>query len=134
VPAVAVRVVVRNEAVDVEVRGIGAHLMHLSGDLHVPMADVLEARVVGWDEARSGMGWRTGGGYWPGWFATGWYAVPGRKGARQFFSVFRDRARLLLVDTRLERPARLVLAVPDPDAMAADIERRRAGGGTDAPR
>jgi hypothetical protein len=39
----------------------------------------VEARVVGWDEVRAGLGWRTCGGYWPGWFATGWYAVPGRK-------------------------------------------------------
>jgi hypothetical protein len=126
---VTVTTSVREGVLDVEVRGIGSHLMVLSGDQHIPMADIVEARVVGWEEARAGMGWRTCGGYWPGWFATGWYAVPGRKGARQFFSVYRDRDELLLVDTKLERPARLVLAVPNPHELAKEINRQLAAGG-----
>jgi hypothetical protein len=129
---VTVTTSVREGVLDVEVRGIGSHLMVFSGDHHIPIADIVEARVVGWDEARAGLGWRTGGGYWPGWFATGWFTLRGRKGARQFLSVYRDRDGLLLVDTRVERPARLVLAVPNPHGLADEINRQlavRSNGG-----
>jgi hypothetical protein len=55
--------------------------------------------------------------------------VRGRKGARQFLSLYRDRDVLLLVDTKLERPARPVLAVPNPRGLADEINRQLAEGG-----
>lgn len=116
----------REGALDVEVRGLGGHFMMWSGDQHIPMSDVLEARVVGWDEVKPTLGWRVGGGYWPGWFATGCFTWREQKGDRQLLAVFRDRDELLVVDTRLQRPARLVLAVPEPHELAAEINRQVA--------
>jgi hypothetical protein len=120
----AVTTTVRTGAIDVEIRGLISHLIHFSGDHHLPVGDVVDARVVGWDDVRPELGWRVGGGYWPGGLATGWFTMPGRRGARQFLSVFRDRDRLLCIDTRLQRPARLVLAVPDPEAAVDAIVRQ----------
>jgi hypothetical protein len=114
----AVRVALRGDVLDVEIRGVFDSTMCLSGDQHVPLSDITSARVASWDELRSALGWRVAGAYWPGLIATGWYAVPGRPGARQFWAVYRDRSNLLVVDTRLERPARLVLATPDAAALA----------------
>ena len=107
---------------DVEVRGIVDAMLCLSGDQHVAIDDIVDARIAPWSEVRAGLGWRTAGGYLPGWFATGWYAVPGEKGARQFLAVFRDRSRILVVDTTLERPRRLALALDDAPAVLAELQ------------
>jgi hypothetical protein len=121
---VPVQVSVNSEAVDIEITGWWDRAMCLSSGVHLPLADVVEARLVTWDEARAGMGWRTGGAYWPGWIATGWYAVPDRKGARQLWAVWRDRDELLEIETRLERPTRVVLAHPDRERIAWWINER----------
>jgi hypothetical protein len=119
-----VRAALRGDTLDIEIRGFVDTTMCLSGDQHLALSDITAARVVSWDEVRAGLGWRTAGAYWPGLIATGWYAVPGRKAARQFLAVYRDRANLLLVDTRVERPARVVVATPEAAALAADITAR----------
>jgi hypothetical protein len=120
---------VRDGVLDIEIRGAWSHFMHMSGDQHIAISDVVEVGVASWDEVRPALGWRTGGGYWPGWFATGWYSMKGRPGTRQFLSVFRDRDRLLVIDTVLERPARLVLAVPEPERLADEIRAELADSG-----
>lgn len=112
-----------------ELTGIHAALALGSG-ARVPLADVTGVRVAAWDEVRTDLGWRTFGGYVPGLLATGWYAFrdPDRAGQRQFWAVFRERGELVVVDTALEKPARVVAAVAEPHAVAASIEAARRAG------
>lgn len=98
----------------------------LSAGVEIPWVAVVDARVVPFRTARAEIGWRVGGGYFPGWFATGWYTVPGVKGARQLWRVYRGD-ELLVVETLLARPRRLVLQVRDPVALGAEINARAGG-------
>lgn len=122
----AIEVTVRDDAVDIDITGAFDMTMCLSPGLRIPMADITSARLASWDEVRPGLGWRVGGAYWPGLIATGWYTVPGRKGVRQLLAVFRDRAELLVIDTRLDKPCRVVLQHPDRERLAWWINERIA--------
>lgn len=115
----ALRVAVRAHALEVAITGPEVSLC-LSTGVTLPWAEVVGARVVPFAVARAELGWRVGGGYLPGVFATGWYTMPGRRGDRQLWRVYRDRT-LLLIDTRRRRPARLVLQHPDRDLLAERI-------------
>ena len=108
----AVDVFVHDEGVELDFTGLDI-AMCFARHVTVPMDAVTGVRIAPWDELRADLGWRLGGGYWPGLFATGWYSVPGRKGARQLLCVYRDRRELLVIDTSLERPCRIVLQHPD---------------------
>jgi len=119
------RASISDDFLHLEIRGT-ASLICMSHDQHIPLSAVTSARVTGWAEPRSEIGWRTAGGYWPGWFSTGWYSVPNRKEARQFWSVYRDRDEILVIDTTLERPSRLVLGVPNAVELANEINARLA--------
>ena len=55
--------------------------------------------------------------------ATGHFTVPGRTGARQFWCVYRD-PEVLVIDTSLENPARIVLQHADRDRLAWFISER----------
>lgn len=116
------RVEVGDEQVEVAISGLD-RVMALSGGVALDMSEVTGARVVPVAEAKAGLGWRVGGAYWPGWLATGWYTVPGRKGARQLWSVYRD-SEVLVIDTTRERPSRLVLQHPDRHDLAWWIGER----------
>jgi hypothetical protein len=116
------RVVVHDDVVDVTIDG-GDALLCLSKGVQLRMDQITSARVAPWTEARADMGWRVGGGYFPGWFATGWYTIPGRTGARQLWCTYRD-PEVLIIDTTLERPARLVLQHPDRHDLAWWISER----------
>jgi len=122
----AIEVTVRDDAVDIDITGAADVLLCLSGGLRIPMADVVGARLLSWDEFRPELGWRVGGGYWPGLIATGWFTVPDRKGARQLLAVFRDRAEILVIDTKLDKPCRVVLQHPDRERLAWWINERIA--------
>lgn len=124
----AVHVFVYDDSVDVTINGIDRWLA-LSEGVHLPMADITGARVTTFDEACEGLGWRVGGTWlpraWGGGIYAGHYTVPGRKGARQLWCVFRD-PEVLVIDTRLERPTRVVLQVPDRHDLAWFIGERLA--------
>jgi len=120
----AIEVTVHDDAVEIRMTGAFDTTMCMSGGLRVPLSDIESARLMSWDEARAGMGWRVGGAYWPRLIAAGWYAVPGRTGARQLWAVFRDRRELLVIDTRLERPCRIVLQHPDRERLVWWINER----------
>lgn len=98
-------------------------VLALSGGLRLRIDEVTDARVAPIDEVRDGLGLRVGGGYFPGWFATGHFMVPGRKGARQLWCVFRD-AEVLVIDTTRQSPCRVVLQHPDRDFLAWIINER----------
>lgn len=125
--AMAVTVTVDDVAFEMRISGADRWLC-LSPGFRLPVADLTGARQVSWDEVRAGLGWRTWGGYFPGLFATGWYAVKDRPGARQFLAVFRDRAGLVMIETNVPQPARVVVASADPGRLVARVEaqvRRR---------
>ena len=117
-----VSVYVHDDRVTVDFDGLD-RVMALKGHVEVALADVIDARVVPQAELRPDLGWRLGGGYWPGWFATGHFATKGSKGARQLWDCYRD-PDVLLIETRLDDPWRIVLQHPDRDRLAWLIAER----------
>lgn len=115
-----------DEAVIIRVRGWDA-LWSFRRELRLPLRDVVGATVISRREALAGLGWRVRGGYWPGAMATGVFAVPGRRGARQWWCVYRD-PEVLVIETRLERPARVVVQHPDRHRLARLIDQCAASG------
>lgn len=109
-------VYVHEDAVEVTFTG-GDVLMCLKSSLRLAMDDIVEARLVPQAEAKQNLRWRVGGGYFPGWFATGHYTVRDRPGARALWRVYRDPEVLEIV-TRLERPCSVVLQHPDRARLA----------------
>jgi hypothetical protein len=122
-----VEVHVHDDGVTVDFHGLERFLT-LKGHLELPLADVVDARIVPADVARHGLGWRLGGGYWPGSLATGHFTVPGRPHARQLWCAYGD-PDLLVIDTRLDRPTRVVLQHPDRQRLAWWINERLARAG-----
>jgi hypothetical protein len=118
-------VFVHDDKVTLDLSGLD-RLWCLAGHLEVPTAHITGARVVPVDDVRAGLGWRVGGGYWPGLLAAGWFTVEGRRGARQFWCVYRD-PEVVVVDTDLDQPARLVFQHPDRDRLAWLIGERVGG-------
>jgi hypothetical protein len=113
---------VHDDRVTVDLGGAD-RLWCLASHLEVPVAHITSARVAPVSEVKAGLSWRVGGAYWPGIVATGHYLVPDRKGARQFWCVYRD-TEVLVIDTDLDRPARVVLQHPDRDRLAWLIAER----------
>jgi hypothetical protein len=125
---VGVAIHVTDAAVTVELDGL-ERVLAVAGHLEVPVESIVSARVAPVDSVRDGLGWRSPGAYLPGYLAVGWFAVPERPGARQFWCVQRDRDALV-IDTDLERPARLVLQHPDAARLAWWISERIDPGRT----
>ena len=121
----AVSVYVHDDRVTVDFDG-WEQLWCLKRHVEIPLADITDARVAPVEEVRAGLGWRVGGGYWPGRMATGHFTVSGRPGARQLWCVFRDR-EVLVIDTVLESPCRVVLQHPDRERLAWLIAERLPG-------
>ena len=117
-------VYVHDDRVDIDVDGLD-RLMALKGHLTLSMADIVSARVAPVDEPRRDLGWRVAGGYWPGLVATGHFLVRGRPGARPWWLVYRD-PEVLVIDTDLDRPCRVVLQHPDRHDLAWLINERVA--------
>jgi hypothetical protein len=121
---VTVQVIVQDDAVDIRLHGMD-RVLALSGGLTLPIADITAVRVMRQRDAKSDVGWRVGGGYWPGAFATGWFTWKGRKGLRQLWCAYRDEA-VLVIDTTRSVPARVVLQHPDRNDIAWFIGERLA--------
>ncbi|MCU0310736.1 MAG: hypothetical protein MUE36_07330 [Acidimicrobiales bacterium] len=117
-----VSVVVHEDEVVVEFGGLD-RILALKGRLVLPIADITDARVARQADLRADLGWRIGGGYLPGAFATGHFGTRGRPGSRQLWDCYRDDD-VLVVETRLESPWRVVLQHPDRDRLAWLIAER----------
>lgn len=115
-------VYVYDELVDITFTGLDRWLCLCTG-VQLPMDEIVAARVAPVGEMKRQLGWRVGGGYFPGWFATGWYLVDGGWSRRQLWDVFRDQ-EVLVIDTRRDRPCRLVLQHPDRRDLAWYIGER----------
>jgi hypothetical protein len=118
----AVRVHVHDDRLQFDLDGIDA-LVALSWHFAIPMDHVVSASVRPFAEVRPDLGWRLGGTWIPGIVSAGTYGVTGRPGARQFLSVYRD-PEVLVIDTDLERPARVVVQHPDRHDLAWFIGER----------
>jgi hypothetical protein len=123
----AVHVTVTDDAVDVRFTGLDA-VLSLSGGVHLPLAEVTGVRLAGRTELLREVGWRVGGGYWPNAFATGWFTWKGRKGVRQLWCTYRDD-EVLAIDTTRDRPARVVVQLPDRAERAWYVNERVAPPG-----
>ena len=121
------RIELHDDRVTIDLDGV-EQVWALARHLEVPTEHITAARVMPVDDVHHGLGWRIGGAYWPGAVAAGHFTVPDRPGARQFWCVYRDRD-VLVIDTDLERPCRLVLQHPDREFLAWIIGER-AGGRT----
>jgi hypothetical protein len=105
-------------------------LLVLKRSLVLPWRDVAGAHVAEQREAKKSLGLRVGGGYWPGWFATGHFLYRGRRGERQLWCCYRAR-HVLVIETHRARPRLVVVQVDDPAAAAHRIDEAvRAAAGS----
>jgi hypothetical protein len=118
----AVNVFVHDDRVDVDLDGWD-RIWALQSHLEVPMDQIIGAWVAPRADALRDLGWRVGGGYWPGRMATGHFTTKGRKGVRQLWSVYRD-TEVLVIETKLDDPWRIVLQHPDREFLAWIISER----------
>jgi hypothetical protein len=120
----AVHVTVEDDAVEIRLSGLDA-VLSLSTGLRLPLQEVVTARVADRKALLAEAGWRVGGGYWPGRFATGWFTWKTRPGLRQLWCTYRD-PEVLVIDTTRSRPARIVLQLPDRAEQAWYLNERLA--------
>ena len=118
----AIHVHVYDDAVDIELTGLDRTLA-LKSHLRLPMAVVTDARVATQRELKVDLGWRVGGTYVPGLVAAGHYGTRDRKGVRQLWAAYRD-PEVLVIETSLANPWRVVLQHPDRDRLAWLIAER----------
>ena len=118
----AVNVFVHDDAVDIDFTG-WSRVWALKGHVELAMTDIVEARVASRAELVADLGWRVGGTAWPGKVIAGHYTTRGRKGVRQLWDTYTDQ-ELLLIETRLDRPWRVVLQHQDRDFLAWVISER----------
>ena len=88
--------------------------------MEVPRSAIRSARVMDIAEAKEDLGWRVGGGYFPGRLATGWFLSRGNTSGRQWWCTYRDR-EVLVIDTTLKSPSRVVNQTPERAALAAEL-------------
>jgi hypothetical protein len=119
-----VDVFVSDTGVDIDLRGMDMVLC-LARHLHLGIGDIVRAQVAPVRGLRDEIGWRFGGAAWPGALTTGWYTVRGLKGRRQLWCVYRD-PEVLVIDTTLPKPSRVVLQHPDRHDLAWYIGERLA--------
>jgi hypothetical protein len=115
------RVELRPEHLTITFRGADA-LLSLKRRLLLPWPEVESVRVARRAELKGELGWRVGGGYFPGILTTGHFTWRGRRGERQLWCVYAEREALLVIETRRPRPRRVVLQVDDPGGLAARID------------
>jgi hypothetical protein len=118
----SINVFVHDDRVDIDLTGWD-RVWSLKSHLEVAMADIVDARVASRSELSVDLGWRLGGTHWPGKITAGRYSTKGREGVRQFWDVSAD-AEVLLIETRLDRPWRIVLQHPDREFLAWVISER----------
>ena len=118
----AVEVVVHDDAVDIDLSGWN-RVWSLKQHLRLAMHDIVDARVVTQSELKKTLGWRVLGTWVPGAITSGRYSSRGRRGARQIWDTYRD-PEVLLIETTLDDPWRVVLQHPDRERLAWLIAER----------
>ncbi|HTN79063.1 MAG TPA: hypothetical protein VMK16_05260 [Acidimicrobiales bacterium] len=128
----AIELVVHDDSIDLTITGTDRWLA-LSKGIHLPMSEITDARVTDVASLKTELGWRVGGGYWPGRMATGHFTWRNRKGFRQLWAVYADK-EVLAIDTTRKNPARIVIQHPGRHDLAWLIGERipRPDGGESA--
>lgn len=94
---------------------------------HIPVEQLVSARVAPAAELRRELGWRLGGTYVPGSVTAGRFSFNGtRPGQRQLWCVYRD-PEVLVIETSAATWSRVVLQHPDRHDLAWWIGERVAG-------
>ena len=106
----AIELVVHDDAIDLTFTGWD-RLWALSSGIHLSISEITDARVVEVAPLKAELGWRVGGGYWPGRLATGHFTWRDHKGRRQLWAVYHD-TEVLMIDTMRTNPARIVIQHP----------------------
>ena len=106
----AIELVVHDDSIDLTFSGRD-RFFALSKGIHLPINEITDARVATVGEMKKELGWRVGGGYWPGRMATGHFTWKGRQRYRQLWSVYRE-SEVLVIDTTRKNPARIVVQHP----------------------
>ena len=119
----AVRVDVFDDAVEIAFTGMDKWLTLNPHGQRIAMDDVTAARVTSRAEAGANRGWKVGGSWWFNSLAAGWFTAKDRKGGRELWCV-RKAHEVLVIDTRLARPSRIVLQHPDRHDLAWYIGER----------
>ena len=117
-----INVFVHDDAVDIDFTGLD-RLVTLRGHVRLPMGVIASARLVHQDELRPTLGLRLGGTYLPGVLAAGKFSARDRDGGEQLWDVYRD-PEVLVIETKLDHPVRLVLQHPDRGRLAWLIAER----------
>lgn len=95
-------------------------LATMAREIKVPLDQVTDVSVTTRSTARRELGWRVGGTFLPGLVTAGWYTVRGADGRRQWWAVYRDND-VLVVNTSIKRPARIVIQSADRDALCEQL-------------
>jgi len=107
----ALNVFVSDNLVSIRLTGMD-RLLSLCRYVDLHGDEITGAELMPRKEATALLGWRVGGGYWPGGFATGWFTTPGQRGQLQLWDVYRDD-EVLVINTTRPKPSRVVLQHPD---------------------
>jgi hypothetical protein len=121
----AVDVTLTDDGLSVSLTGMDA-VWAVSGGLSLPLSEVVGARVVGADEAKGRLRWKTAGSGVPGVVKAGRFTVQDEPGVRELWSTYRDTEYLEITTTR-DRPRRIVLQHPGRVALAAAITTKARG-------
>lgn len=122
----AADVQVRDDRVEIRFAGWD-RVLCISSGFDVATSDIESARVAPTEEVRRDLGWRLGGTAWPGSIIAGRFSVKGRPQARQFWDV-RKADEVLVIETRLQKPCRVVLEHPARHDLAWWIGERLTTG------
>lgn len=121
----ALDVIVSDNLVSLRFSGLDRVLcLAVAVDLHGD--EITKASLMSRSRAKERLGWRVGGGYWPGWFATGWFTTPGERGQLQLWDVYRDD-EVLVIETTRPKPSRIVVQHPDRAELLQRIRAVAAG-------
>lgn len=118
----AVNVFVHDDAVDIDFTGWN-RVWAFQNHVRLAMDDIVDARVANRAELRKDVAWHVWGTCWPGTVTSGHYSTRGRKSVRQLWDVYSDD-EVLLIETRLDRPWRVVLQHQDREFLAWIIAER----------
>lgn len=110
------------EALHVHLSGLDS-VWSLRRHIEVPRDSITGAEVAMVDDLRKTLGLRIPGTYVPGLVAAGRYHVRGQPGKIQLWAVYRDD-EVLVVDTDLDEPCRLVIQAENRAEIAESLDQR----------
>ena len=119
----ATNVFVHDDVVDIDFTGWN-RVWALKGHVELAMRHIVDARVAPRGEvAREHWAGASAAPAGPGKVTAGHYTTRGRKGVRQLWDVYTDD-EVLVIETDLDRPWRVVLQHPDREFLAWVISER----------